>query len=107
MREETGYQRSLRREDLADAAEADRIAEVRAVAFASGRLLFSAHARGPATDGAPRRAALSTIVTAGDAALGAETHAFVIDALATLGADHETFVALLDEHGARLGWQAP
>jgi uncharacterized protein (DUF2252 family) len=107
VREESGYQRSLRREDLVEAVAAGQLEDVRAVAFASGRLLFSAHARGPAPDGRARGDALRDVVGDGADALVDETRAFVREAIVATVADHALFVHLLEEQGPQLGWRAP
>jgi uncharacterized protein (DUF2252 family) len=107
VREETGYQNSLRQEDLVDAIASGRLDDVRSVARACGRLLFFAHARGPAPDGRDRRDDLRAVVLADPQALRDETRAFALAYLPVHRADHAAFVALLNEHGPRLGWQAP
>jgi len=107
VREETGFQRSLRRQDLVDAVVDGRLDDVRAVARATGRLLFLAHARGPAPDGRDRRDALRALVLQHEGALRDETRAFVDAYLPVHAADHAAFVALLDQFGPALGWSSP
>lgn len=107
VREETGYQRTLRQSDLLDAIVDGRLDDVRSVARACGRLLFLAHARGPAPDGRDRRADLRAVVLHHHQALLDETRSFAREYLPLHRADHAAFVALLHEFGPRLGWQAP